>query len=284
MVRNNALILACLILVSACASAGNDPYNRAVENYSMGHMSECVDAYGQAISLNPSDPKPRFNLAVIYQDQGKLDEAERLYRAIVERTPGFAPAWSNLAAILERRGMADEAEKFHRRAINEDRDGCAAASQFGFFLMRAQRGDEAEAVFEQSVRKHPRCANAWFGLGLIAESKGDFRAALQGYDKALIYNPSDIEAYKRSAEILISTGERGRATGLLQKAAKLDPSSGDINLLLGILLREDGKLKEAEKALETARRSGAPPGECDRELSLVYGKLGEQAAEAGGMR
>ena len=65
---------------------------------------------------------------------------------------------------------------------------------------------------------------------------------------------------------------------LLQKAASLNPARGDINLQLGTLLREEGKLKDAEKALELAKRAGAPQADCDRELSIVYGKLGEEAA------
>ena len=276
--RNSAFILACLVLLSACASREADPYNRAVEDYCMGRLSESIESYKQAIVLNPSDPQPKFNLAVIYQDQGKLDEAERLYKKIIERNPDFAPAWSNLASIQEKRGQADEAEKSHRRALEADLDGCAAASQFGYFLLRAQRRDEAAALFGHCIEKDSRCANAWFGLGLIAEAEGDLRTALRSYDKALIYNPSDVEACRRSADIMISQGERGRAVGLLQKAAGLDPASGDINLLLGKLLLEEGKLKDAEKALELARKTGAPPAECDRELCIVYGKLREEAA------
>ncbi|MGO9416236.1 MAG: tetratricopeptide repeat protein [Syntrophobacteraceae bacterium] len=274
---NSVFILVCLIVLSACASGGTDPYNRAVEDYCMGRLSESVESYKQAIILNPSDPRPEFNLAVIYQDQGKLEEAERLYRTILERNPGYAPAWSNLASIQEKRGQADEAEKSHQRALEADRNGCAAASQFGYFLLRAQRRDEAAAVFDHSINMDSRCANAWFGLGMIAEAKGDLPTALRSYDKALIYNPSDLEACRRSAEIMISQGERGRAVGLLQKAASLDPARGDINLLLGKLLLEEGKLKDAEKALELARKTGAPSAECDRELSIVYGKLCEQA-------
>ncbi len=276
--KNSAFILACLILLSACASRGADPYNRAVEDYCMGRLSESVESYSQAIILSPSDPRPKFNLAVIYQDQEKLEEAERLYRTIVEHNPGFAPAWSNLASIQEKRGQTDEAEKSHRRAMEADPDSCAAASQFGYFLLRAQRGDEAAAVFDLSIKKDSRCANAWFGLGQIADAKGDLRTAIRSYDNALIYNPSDLEAYLRSAKIMISQGERGRAVDLLQKAASLEPGRGDINLLLGKLLLEEGKLKDAEKALVLAGKTGAPSAECDRELSIVYGKLCEEAA------
>ncbi len=275
--RSSVFILAFLIFLSACASGARDPYNRAVEHYSMGRIDESIEAYRQAIILKPADPGPKFNLAVIYQDQGKLEEAERLYREIAEQNPGFAPAWSNLAAIQEKRGQADEAEKSHRRALEADRDGCVAACQFGYFLLRAQRRDEAGAVFERSINENPRCANAWFGLGLLAEEKGDPRTALRNYDRTLIYNPSDLEACLRSADIMISRGDTVHAIDMLQKAACLDPARSDTNFLLGKLLCEAGRLSDAEKALILARNTGAPPAECDRELSIVYEKLSEEA-------
>ncbi|HYA40990.1 MAG TPA: tetratricopeptide repeat protein [Syntrophobacteraceae bacterium] len=276
--KDSALIFICLTIISACASTAGGPYNRAVENYSAGRIGDSIDAYRQAIIIDPSDLQAKFNLAVIYQDQGKSEEAESLYRTILNRNPGFAPAWSNLASVEEKHGLLTEAENHHRRAVLADRDGCAASSQFGYFLLRAQRSDEAAQVFEQSTKADPPCANAWFGLAEIARAKGDYPAALKSYDKALIYNPSDLEARRRSADILISLGDRGRAAELLLKAASLNPDRGDINLQLGILLREQGRLKDAEKALEAAKKAGAPQAECDRELSILYGKLSEEAA------
>ncbi|MHC1728612.1 MAG: tetratricopeptide repeat protein [Syntrophobacteraceae bacterium] len=270
--------LAVLLLVSGCASRGGDPYNRAVEHYSMGRIGKSIDYYKQAIRQEPNDPRPRFNLAVIYQDEGRLREAEALYMTILEQNPDYSPAWSNLASILEKRGQAEGAEKAYRRAMEANRDDAWAASQFGYFLMKSGRRDEAAATFGESVRRDSRCANGWYGLGLIEEEKGDYKAAVRSFERALIYNPSDIQAYLRAANIRIAQGDRGAAIGLLRKAVTLKPGRGDIHFLLGRLLREEGKFKAAEKALEEAAKAGAPQRECERELSIVYGKLWEEAS------
>ena len=275
-------LMVFLVLFSGCATAGRDPYNRAVEQYSKGRISESVDGYTQAMRLNPSDPRPKFNLAVIYQDQGRLDEAEKLYKAILEQHPGYAAAWANLASIQEKRGQTVEAEQSYRRAVDAEPDNSWTAAQFGYFLLRAERRDEAVLMFVESAKRNPRCANAWYGLGLIAEEKGDTSSALKGFDKTAIYNPSDVQAYLRAADIYIARGDRKSAVELLQKAVGAAPSRGDLHLLMGRLLREEGMYKEAEKALELAGKTGAPAFECDSELSIVYGKLSEQAAAKAG--
>jgi Tfp pilus assembly protein PilF len=219
---------------------------------------------------------------VIFQDEGRLEEAENLYRSIVEQHPGFAPAWSNLASIQEKQGRMDAAEQSYKRAVEADHDDSWTAGQFGFFLLRSGREDEAGRLFEESIRRNAKCANAWYGLGLIAEKNGDSRAALADYDRALLYNPSDVQAYLKSANIRISRGERGAAIALLRKAAEKDGHRGDIQLWLGRLLAEDGSWKEAEKALEKAKENGAPQVQCDLELSAVYEKLSHEAAERAG--
>jgi Tfp pilus assembly protein PilF len=211
MAKNSVLILVFLLGLCACASGPETTYNQGVEQYAMGHVESCIKEYRQAIVLHPEDPRPKFNLAVIYQDQGRLEEAENLYREITRQDPGFSAAWSNLAAIAEKRGGISEAQKLHLRAMQADGGSCALASQFGFFLLRQGQSIQAGKVFEKSVQKEPRCANSWFGLGLLAEAKGDLPAALRDYDKDSIYNPDDVEAYLRSADILISRGDTQRA-------------------------------------------------------------------------
>jgi len=288
MVRNRILLLlAGLLAVSGCAGGGADPYNRAVEHYGRGRVNESIGEYQQAIRVNPSDPLPKFNLAVIYQDQGRKDEAEKLYRAILAQHPEFAPAWSNLASLQEAGGQMGAAEQSYRRAVEADRSDSWSASQFGYFLLRAGRLDEASALFEEALRRNPKCANAWFGLGEIAEKRDDMRTALKSYDRAMFYNPSDIQALLRSADLRVRKGDRAGAVALLRRATVLDPRRGDIHFLMGRLLSEDGKWKEAEKAFELARQNGVPPAECDRELGIIYARLAEECgikAELNGAR
>ncbi len=88
--RNSAFILAFLIFLSACASEGRDPYNKAVEQYSMGHLGESVETYKQAIILNPSDPRAEIQPGRNLPGPGKTGGSRKaLQRISSSKIPGL---------------------------------------------------------------------------------------------------------------------------------------------------------------------------------------------------
>ena len=94
------------------------------------------------------------------------------------------------------------------------------------------------------------------------------------------YNPSDLDAYLKTAELLVEQGKRSQAISVLRKACDLDPERGETFLTLGRLLREEGTWKEARDVVEHARSKGTRPLECNAELRDIYQKLAEEAASA----
>lgn len=60
---------------------------------------------------------------------------------------------------------------------------------------------EAEQSLRKILEENPKNADAFFSLGAIAESRGDFRAALEYYTTAMQYNPNDSEAKDAVADL-----------------------------------------------------------------------------------
>jgi tetratricopeptide (TPR) repeat protein len=272
-------LMLCLI-VSACASTTVSHYNLGVENYTRGKLPEAIAEYKEAARLNPQDPRPVFNLAVIYQDQGRDKEAAELYESILRQHPAYAQAMVNLASIQESGGNNGKAEELLKRSLEMDRDTCSPPSQYGFFLLRANREEDAEAAFKEALRRDATCANAYFGLGSIASRAGDNKLALSQFQEVIHYNPSDLSAHLKAAELLIDQGKRSEAIALLKKAAAIDSRRAETFMLLGRLLSREQAWKDAEQAVEKALSLGAPPRDCYLELSRIYQKLAEEACNS----
>jgi tetratricopeptide (TPR) repeat protein len=89
--------------------------------------------------------------------------------------------------------------------------------------MAAHRGGQtqmAEAHFKAALSLDPRCADAFYNLGSIAESKGDLLSALTNYRAALGINPLDREL-QNAVKSVEDDVAKSRATA--SSAAKNQP-------------------------------------------------------------
>lgn len=123
----------------------------ADEWYDLGYDLESVDpgeaieAYRNAIDLDPSHADARVNLGRLLFEMSRIEEAEDHYRAVLDLTPGHATASFNLALVLEQTGRVEEAIAAYRSAIEND----------------------------------PTFADAYYNIGRLYEQKGKRAAALR---------------------------------------------------------------------------------------------------------
>jgi tetratricopeptide (TPR) repeat protein len=268
-------ILTVLMVFSGCAATPRPlaHYQSGIDYHAKGQWGEAIREYQRAINLDPADPDPRFNLGVLYQDRGNLKEAKEQYQAILDRHRDYAPAWMNLASLQELEGDMQAAEASYARAQQADPISSAPASQMGFFLLRRQRPDDAAAAFNEALRRDPHSANGHYGLGSIAEARGDYQLALKHFVQAVQSNPRDLQAYLKVGELSGRLGLRDDAIRYLRRAALLDPVRGETYFELGLLLRDAQRWKAAEQAFREALAQGARPAECHQELSRIYERL-----------
>jgi tetratricopeptide (TPR) repeat protein len=109
------------------------------------------------IWLEPGDPAAGslMRLALDAQQRGDLYGAFALYDAIVNLRPNYAEGWNRRATVLYLLGRYEDSRK------------------------------DAEKV----IALEPRHFGALSGLGLIAAAKNDDDAALDAFEKALVFNP-----------------------------------------------------------------------------------------------
>jgi tetratricopeptide (TPR) repeat protein len=167
-----------------------------------------------------------------------------------------------------------------KRAAEADRDSPVPLDQRGFFLLRQGRVSEAQAAFQECLRRDPKWPNGHFGLGLVAERRGDPVKALGYYLQTLENNPMDMEAHLKAAGLYLSQGRREEAVRHLRRASELGPTRGETFFSLGVLLWEEGKLRTAEEAFLRALQLGTRVPECHLKLSQIYERLALQEREA----
>ncbi len=88
-------------------------FNLGVACQRTGRLEVAVDAYKQAMLVDPKRTDARVNLGAVLQESENLQEARQLYEAALQVESGHPGIRWNLGLIAETQGMFEEAERHY---------------------------------------------------------------------------------------------------------------------------------------------------------------------------
>jgi tetratricopeptide (TPR) repeat protein len=87
------------------------------------------------------------------------------------------------------------------------------------------RYDEAREAYGAALEQDPRCCEAVYNLGSLAEDRGDLEGAVRSYRQALALSPDYADAHFNLAGALARSGHAEEAIGHWQRYLELDAGS-----------------------------------------------------------
>ncbi len=181
--------------------------------------------------------------------QGRLAEAERTARLAVSLKPDFPHLHEDLGSILSIQQRFAEAVPCFEEAIRLEPRLPLAHKKLGQALAALGRGREADQSFEEYFEQAPV-------KGQVAVAMDHLRAgrkaeAVDALRSTLRQSPEDVDAMRCLAGIYWRDQNVGDAEALLRRATQIAPDFTAAWMMLGALLHDAGRHKEA---LECFRR------------------------------
>ena len=146
----------------------------------------------------------------------------------------------------------------YNRRMGEKKRRLAVAQTQGDKLAAAQRLHtigklrEAQEAYREILRLDPTCADAWFGLGLIARDAGAPAHAVQLLAKAVAHAPQNIDARMHYAGALQDGGDLGAAIAQWRALCGAQPRNASAWEMLGICEQAAGNTDDAVGAYQRA--------------------------------
>jgi tetratricopeptide (TPR) repeat protein len=183
-----------------------------------GDLSGAIDAYRQALVVDPLSSRAQRRLGVALGSAGQADEALAVLRTAVEREPANAVLRYEQAVIESRMGNFEKAIADLREALRLKPDFADAQNNLGSNL--AQTGDQrgAEAAFRAALAINPYDSGTRANLGRLLAGESDWKQAAFQLQKAVQLDPSNASAQMDYAVVLIQSGNMRAGLELLQKA------------------------------------------------------------------
>ena len=146
--------------------------------------------WAQAKKPAPTTPteeqrlQQRYDAARTFQISGDNVRASAEYRAFL------AEALRSAGAARAIAGESDRAAELFRNALNADSDNVDARLSYAFLQLQRQNPDEAQRLAEEALKVSPKNPQALALLGRLAFRKGDYKAAREYLEAAIIEVPN----------------------------------------------------------------------------------------------
>ena len=269
-----AFAVAALLLLSCVASLAQ---KRSAEEWSdegarlarAGEIDRAIQAYNQALQLNPNLTPVYLNLGIAYFRGGRYGDAEKPLRKFLASQSTNAQARHVLGLCLLEQGKFSEAA----RELEAVRQGGADASvllPLATAYFRDGRQEPARQAIETLLQERADSAEVHLVLGIGYAQDNENSKAVEEFEAARRQNPKLPWVHKWLAEALVKLNREEEALPLYQEELRLNPHDAEANYELGAILERRSQDEEAEKLLVSAIRSRPDYGSACYTLGKLY--------------
>jgi len=173
-----------------------------------------------------------------------------LERCIASYHPNSIAAHQNLGSYAYGAGMLARSVVAYRRAIELDPLNVGHRMDLAVVLQEEGSLDLAAQQLEQAERMSPRNRRIPLLKGSLERKRGDLQEALVSYRAAADLDSNALEAHREIGAISVLMGQRQSAIEAFEHVVRLEPTSAETYLGLGVLYEEAGDLPQAAHAYE----------------------------------
>jgi tetratricopeptide (TPR) repeat protein len=207
-------MLAMLCSQSLAQITVQDWIDKGGEGFSQGKYNDSLQAFENAISLDPENSEAWYNKGVVLFYKGIFNDSLQAFNKAIEINPLDADAWYNKGSALAKIGKTTEAK-----------EAFAKASELDVFT-KANNSDSVDQDATMPNESIPEdsgteTAKDWLNTGNSLYNQGKYQDAINAYDRSIEIDPLDPEAWQNKGYALNKLGKNKEANECFWKATGL---------------------------------------------------------------
>jgi XTP/dITP diphosphohydrolase len=226
--------------------------------YWNGKVDESLQEYRRCLELDPRNAQAYMLVGISLAWKGEVQPSYEAFKRAAELDPSRADIQMNLGSIEETLGMVPEAMEHFRRAVALDDKNPLYHFQLGTLYRKLGRDSDAVDSMRLALKHFSGFEDALLELGAAEERRGDRKAAMQNFRKAVDLKERDSVARLRLGRLYLLGGDVKRARAVLMEAFHLTPEEGGSGLQLSVSYAGGKPKPKPEEASTPAPAAPAP--------------------------
>ena len=217
-----------------------------------GDQADARAELEKAIQLDPKNVSAHFGLASMLEQAGNRDGAAQQLQAGITADPKDLQARVALANLYVREGNSGAAEATLRKAAEDFADNAQGAGLLERYYARTGQMDKAETAYAQLTQEHPKSFPLQIAYARVLVARGEWDKAQQVADNINKADSAEPGAAMLRASLQLHSNHPDQALATLQDAAKNNPESTDVRVMLGMVSASKGDTATAETNFRSA--------------------------------
>lgn len=243
-----------------------------------GSHHAALAALVQAIALVPTHVSAHHQMALSYEHLGQTGKALEVLNNLLMIRADYLPALYDLGRLYEENRNPEQAIRIFEQLSKQDKNYSDTLYRLGKLHLQQNNPDLAEAYFHESTRLKPGFIPAWIQLGKMAWQSGQTEKAQTYFNQALSLAPQNAELHYTLANLYFQQGDAsalGRSQAYLNQALALQPGYTDALALRGVMHYNSRNYPLAIQDFQTALNQDKQRADLQRNLGLAYTKNGQ---------
>jgi tetratricopeptide (TPR) repeat protein len=203
-----------------------------------GNVPATIDAYAQAVALDPQNVEVLIKLSRLLVLRGRTAEGVQYAEQAAQAAPTNAPAQAALAMAyswhgsrLQERGRSLEAADFYQkalatgqRALTLDAKSAEAHAYLAETYADLGRWESAVDHAQQALDLDANRADVQRALAYVRENQGNYAGAVEAYERASQLAPREVNLYIALGQNYRVLTNWQKAIDAFERATQIDPT------------------------------------------------------------
>ncbi|MCM2290768.1 tetratricopeptide repeat protein [Allorhizobium sp. BGMRC 0089] len=230
-----------------------------------------------AVALRPAASDMWSNFAIALDAAGLKQDGMRALRHGLVYRPDHLPSQLAMARRETAAGKAEASLARVAALLKQNPHSAQALSVYAAAATALEKLDEAEAALKRAMVLEPELAAHKVQLGAVLLKKKQPQAARRLWEKALVLDPTNADAWSNLGVAERNHGLVDLAIWFQKQGARAQPDHAESWSNLGISLMDGGYESEAEQAFSKAIAARPNYADAEMALAMAYMNQGDYA-------